>query len=60
MGKRKDFSKFEKGHIVMARQLGQGWPVWCNPTDELLLVRLLKKLLLLLIERCQNTQGITV
>ncbi|KAK3506915.1 hypothetical protein QTP70_031190, partial [Hemibagrus guttatus] len=38
----------------------EGWPVWSDPTDELLLLRLLKKLILVLIERCQNTQCITV
>ena len=38
----------------------EGWPVWSDPTDELPLIKLLKKLMLVLIERCQNTQCITV
>ena len=38
----------------------EGWPVWSNPTDKLLLLKLLKKLMLVLIERCQNIQCITV
>ncbi|KAK3524329.1 hypothetical protein QTP70_028053 [Hemibagrus guttatus] len=29
----------------------EGWPVWSDPTDELLLLKLLKKLMLALIER---------
>ena len=33
----------------------EGWPMWSDPT-ELLLLKLLKKLRLFLIERCQNTQ----
>ena len=33
-----------------------GWPVWSDPTDKLLLLTLLKKLMLVLIQRCQNTQ----
>ena len=37
----------------------EGWPAWSDPTDELLLLKLLKKLMLVLIERCQNTQCIT-
>ncbi len=36
----------------------EGWPVWSDPTDELQL-KLLKKLMLVLMERCQNTQCIT-
>ena len=36
------------------------WPVWSDPTDELLLLKLLKKLMLVLIEWCQNTQCIAV
>ncbi|KAK3568664.1 hypothetical protein QTP86_011458 [Hemibagrus guttatus] len=32
----------------------KGWPVWSNPTDELMSLKLLKKLMLVLIERCQN------
>ena len=34
----------------------EGWLAWSDPTDELLLLKLLKKLMLVLIERCQNTQ----
>ena len=30
----------------------EGWPVWSDPTDELLWLKLLKKLMLVLIERC--------
>ena len=101
MGKCKDLSEFDRGQIVMARQLGQsisrtatlvgcswsavvksgprkergepltgswggqgsvknvgseGWPVWSYPTNELQL----NKLMLVLIERCQNTQCIVV
>ncbi|KAK3527039.1 hypothetical protein QTP86_008668 [Hemibagrus guttatus] len=37
----------------------EGWPVWSDPTDELLLLKSLKKLMLVLIERGQNTQCIT-
>ena len=37
-----------------------GWPAWSDPTDELLLLKLLKKLMLVLIQRCQKTQCITV
>ena len=33
----------------------EGWPMWSDPTESLLL-KLLKKLRLFLIERCQNTQ----
>ena len=67
MGNRKDLSKFNKGQIVMARrsehlQNRSSWgvPQSCksNPKDELLLLKLLKKLMLVLIERCQNTQCI--
>ena len=36
-----------------------GWPLWSDPT-QLLLITLLKKLLLVLIERCKNTQCISV
>ena len=35
----------------------EGWPVWSDPTDQLLELRLLKQLLLVLIERSQNTQS---
>ena len=35
------------------------WLVWADPTDELMLLELLKKLMLALIERCPNTQCIT-
>ena len=38
----------------------EGWPVWSDPTDKLLLLKLLKNLMLVLTERCQNTQCITV
>ena len=38
----------------------EGWPMWSNPIDEPLLLSLLKKSMLVLIERCQNTQCITV
>ena len=38
----------------------EGWPEWSDPTDELLLLKLLKKLMLVLIEKCQNTQCITI
>lgn len=32
---------------------GEGWPLWSDPADELLLLKLLtKKFVLLLIERC--------
>ena len=37
----------------------EGWPVWSNPTDKLLLLKLLE-LMLVLIERCQNTQCISL
>ena len=30
----------------------EGWPAWSNTTDKLLLLKLLKKLMLVLIERC--------
>ena len=38
----------------------EGCPVWSDPTDELLLLKLLKKLVLVLTERCQNTQCVIV
>ena len=38
----------------------ESWPVWSDPTHELLLVKLLKKLMLVLTERCQNTKCIAV
>ena len=38
----------------------EGCPGWSDRTDTLLLLKLLKKLMLALIERCQNTQCITV
>ena len=38
----------------------EGWPVLSDPIEELLELKLLKKLMLVLIERCQNTQCITV
>ena len=38
----------------------EDWPVWSDPIDKLLLLKLLKKFMLVLIERCQNTQGVTV
>ena len=38
----------------------EGWPGWSDPTDELLELKLLKKFMLVLIERCQNTQCIAV
>ena len=38
----------------------EGWPVWSDQTDELLELKLLKKLMLVLIERAQNTQSISV
>ncbi|KAK3544789.1 hypothetical protein QTP86_027483, partial [Hemibagrus guttatus] len=34
----------------------EGWPVWSYLTDQLLLLKLLKRLMLVLIERCHNTQ----
>ena len=34
--------------------------MWSNSADKLLLLKLLKKLILVLIERCQNTQCIAV
>ena len=36
----------------------EGWPVWSDPTDELLLLILLRKLILVLIERCQKNHCI--
>ena len=107
MGQRKDVSDFDKGQIVMARQLDQsisttaalvgcsrsavvrtyqkwskegkpvnrrqgqtqgslmhvgseGWPVLSDPIEELLELKLLKKLMLVPTERCQNTQCIAV
>ena len=36
------------------------WPLWCDPRDEPLLLKLLKKLKLVLVDRFQNTQYITV
>lgn len=38
----------------------KGWPVWSDPTEELLLLKLLKKLMLLLIERCKKIECIAV
>ena len=38
----------------------EGWPVLSGPIEELLELKLLKKLMLVLIERCQNTQCISV
>ena len=38
----------------------KGWPVFSDPTDALLLPILLKKLMLALLARCQNTQCIAV
>ena len=38
----------------------KGWPTWSDPTDELLFFKLLKKLMLVLIERCQHTHCTTV
>ena len=38
----------------------EAWPVWSDPTDELLLLKLLKKLMVVLIERCPNTQCLAV
>ncbi|KAK3518144.1 hypothetical protein QTP70_033239, partial [Hemibagrus guttatus] len=37
----------------------EGWPVWSYLTDQLLLLKLLKRLMLVLIERCHNTQCMT-
>ena len=34
----------------------EGWPVLSDPIEELLELKLLKKLMLVLIERSQNTQ----
>ena len=42
------------------RMGNKGWPVWSDPTDELLMLKLLKKLVVVLIERCQNTKCIAV
>lgn len=36
------------------------WLAWSDPTDKLQLLKLLKKCMLILIERCQNTQCIAV
>ena len=36
------------------------FPLWSHPTEKLLLLKLLRKLMLVLIERCQITQSITV
>ena len=38
----------------------EGWPVLSDPIEELLELKLMKKLMLVLIERCQNTQSISV
>lgn len=38
----------------------KGWPVWSNPAEKLLQLKLQRKLMLVLIEMCQNTQGIAV
>ena len=38
----------------------EGWPMWSDPTDDALLPKLLKKLMLVLLDRCQNTQCIAV
>ena len=38
----------------------EGWPVWSDPTDELLMLKLLSNLMLVQIERLQNTKCITV
>ena len=38
----------------------EGWPLWSDPTDELLLLKLLKKLILVLTERCPNTHCIAI
>ena len=37
-----------------------GWPVLSDPIEELLELKLLKKSMLVPIERCQNTQCIAV
>ncbi|ROL43068.1 Rho guanine nucleotide exchange factor 2 [Anabarilius grahami] len=56
----------KEGTVVNRRQghgrlrLIEGWPVWSDPTDELLKLKLLKKIMLVLIERCQNTQCISL
>ncbi|KAK3544669.1 hypothetical protein QTP86_026149, partial [Hemibagrus guttatus] len=49
-----------QGHGWPRHMGSEGWPVWSDPTDELLLLKLLQTLMLVLIERCQNTQCITV
>ena len=52
--------------VTGSRAAKAQWCTWgakaglCGPNDELLLLKMLKKLMLVLIERCQNTQGITV
>ena len=43
-----------QGSLMHVRS--EGWPVWLDPTDKPLLLKLLKTLILVLIERCQNTQ----
>ncbi|ROI38969.1 hypothetical protein DPX16_1675 [Anabarilius grahami] len=61
------YQKWSKEGTVVNRRQGHGWPrlidargtVWSDPKDELLQLKLLKKLMLVLIERCQNTQCIT-
>ncbi|KAK3520363.1 hypothetical protein QTP70_023829, partial [Hemibagrus guttatus] len=64
MGKRKDLSEFDEEPNLFIKsgprkEQGHGQPRLIDgrdPTDELLLLRLLKKLMQVLIERCQNTQ----
>lgn len=47
-----------KSQLIGAR--GKVWPVCSDPTDELLLFRLVSKLILVLTEGSQYTQCITV
>ena len=48
------------GHGSLMHVGSKGRAVWSDPTDELMFFKLLKKLMLVLIERYQNTQCITV
>ena len=59
------YRKWSKEGIVVNRQLmpdmgSKGRTMRYNPTDELLMLKLLKKLMLVLTERCQNTMCIAV